>query len=82
MKRLRVRGLGRVREDENVSECDEIHIELDHGRTLTIRRESLSGEDGINLFAGIDREGRTANARFVIRAPNFAHVHLSIEQAK
>jgi hypothetical protein len=82
MKRLRGKGLGRLRETDNGFECDEIELELDHGRTLTIRRETLAGEDGITLYAGIDREGRTANARFVIRAPNFGHVHISIEQAK
>jgi hypothetical protein len=82
MKRLRGRGLGRLRESDNGFECDEIHLELDHGRTMTIRRETLTGEDGITIYAGIDREGRTANARFVIRATNFGHVHLSVEQGK
>lgn len=84
MKQLRGRGLGRLRETDNGYgfECDEIHLELDHGRTLILRRETLAGEDGITIRAGIDREGRTANARFVIGAPNFGHVHLSVEQGK
>ena len=84
MKRLKGGGLGRFRESDSGYgfECDEIHLELDHGRTITIRRETLTGEDGITIFAGIDREGRTANARFVLRATNFGHVHLSVEQGK
>ena len=56
--------------------------ELDHGRTLSIRRESVGGEDGVTLLTGIDRADRTADAHFVIRAPNFGQVHLSVEQAK
>lgn len=84
MKRLKGSVLGRFREsnDGQSFECDEIHLELDHGRTMTIRRETVAGEDGINICAGIDREGRLANARFVIRAPNFGQVHLSVEQGK
>ncbi len=84
MKRLKGRGLGRLRETDNgySFECDEIQLELDHGRTMTIRRETLAGEDGITIYAGIDREKRMANPRFVIRAPNFGLVHLSVEQAK
>ena len=82
MKRLKGMGLGRLRDTDGGFECDEIVLELDHGRTLTIRRDTIAGEDGITLDAGIDREGRTANARFVIRAPNFGRVHLSVEQAK
>ena len=42
----------------------------------------MGGEDGVTLLTGIDRADRTANARFVIRAPNFGQVHLSVEQAK
>jgi hypothetical protein len=75
-------GVGRLGEEGGKFECDEIVLELDHGRTLAIRRESAAGEDGVVLQAGIDRAGRTANARFVIRAPSFGQVHLSVEQAK
>jgi hypothetical protein len=82
MKRLKGLGLGRIRDDNGRFECDELVLELDHGRTLTIRRETIAGEDGITMSAGIERENQTANARFVIRAPNFGQVHLSIEQAK
>jgi hypothetical protein len=82
VKRLKGRGIARIRDEDGGFECDEIVLEFDHGRTLTIRRESIHGEDGIALFAGIDRAERTANARFVIRAPNFGQLHLSIEQAK
>jgi hypothetical protein len=82
MKRLKGMGLGRPRDTGGGFECDEIVLELDHGRTLTIRRETVAGEDGVALYAGIDRDDRTANARFVIRAPNFGQVHLSVEQAK
>ncbi len=82
MKRLRGMGIGRLRDEDGRFECDEIVLELDHGRKLTIRRESIGGEDGVTLYAGIERENQTANARFVIRAPDFAHVHLSVEPAK
>jgi len=82
MKRLKGMGIGRLRDEGGRFECDEIVLELDHGRSLTIRRETVAGEDGVTLYAGIEREERTANARFVIRAPNSGHVHLSIEQAK
>ena len=82
MKRLKGTGVGRLKDEGGRFECDEIVLELDHGRTLTIRRETVGGEDGVVLLAGIDRADRTANARFVIRAPNFGQVHLSIEQAK
>ena len=82
MKRLKGMGIGRLRDEGGRFECDEIVLELDHGRSLTIRRETVAGEDGVTLYAGIEREDRTANARLVIRAPNYGHVHLSIEQAK
>ena len=83
MKRLKGTCAGRLREDDSGRfECDEITLELDHGRVLTIRRESIGGEDGVELSAGIRREERSANARFVVRAPNFGFLHLSIEQAK
>ena len=82
MKRLKGTLSGRLREDGGRFECDEIVLELEHGRTLTVRRESVGGEDGIKLYANIEREERTANARFVVRAPNFGYLHLSIEQAK
>jgi hypothetical protein len=82
MKRLKGIGLGRLRDEDGRFECDEIRLELDHGRTVTIRRESARGEDGITLCADIERVDRTANARFVIRALNFGIVHLSVEQAK
>jgi hypothetical protein len=81
MKRLNGIGLGRIRDDGRF-ECDKITIELDHGRTITITRNSVSGEDGIELLADIQRNDKTANARFVIRADNFGQVHLSVEQAK
>ena len=82
MKRLKGTFSGQLREQDNRFECDEITFELDHGRLLTIRRESVGGEDGVQLFAGIAREDRTANARFVIRVPNFGILQLAIEQAK
>lgn len=82
MKRLKGTGVGRLRDTGGSFECDQIILELDYGRTMLIRRETVAGEDGISLYAGIDRDNRTANARFVIRAPNFGSVHLSIEQAK
>ena len=82
MKRLKGTRNGRLREDGGTFECDEIVLELDHGRTMTIRRESVSGEDGVVLLAGFERPDRTANARFVIRVPNFGSVNLSVEQAK
>jgi hypothetical protein len=82
MKRLRGMGLGRLCSEDGRFECDEIVLELDHGRTVAIRRETVGGEDGITLRADITREDRTANARFVIRAPNFGFVHLNVEQAK
>ncbi len=63
-------------------ECAEVVLDLDHGRSITIRRETVGGVDGIALHCGIDRTERTANARFVIRAPNFGVLHLSVEQAK
>jgi hypothetical protein len=49
---------------------------------LTIRREAVGGVDGIAVHCGIDRAERTANARFVNRAPNSGVMHLSVEQAK
>jgi hypothetical protein len=82
MKRLRGRSLGRIREEGDRIEFDQIVLELYHGRTLTLRRQTIAGEDGITLSAGIERKGRTANARFVIRIPNFGHVQLNIEQAR
>ena len=82
MKRLKGMGVGRLRDEGGRFECDQIVLELDHGRTLTLRRETVAGEDGITLCAGIDRDNRMANARFVLRATNFGQVHLSIEQAK
>jgi hypothetical protein len=82
MKRLRGTGVGRLKDEDGKFECDEIVLELDHSRTIRLRRKTLAGEDGIELIAGIDREDRTANARFVLRVPNFGQVHLSVEQAK
>lgn len=83
MKRLKGTFTGRSRDDDSRRfECDEITLELEHGRELTVRRVSVSGEDGVQLLAGISREERTANARFVVRAPNFGVLHLSIEQGK
>lgn len=82
MKRLTGIGLGRIRDEDGHFECDEIIIELNHGRTITICRDSVAGEDGITLNAGIERKDQTANARFVIRAENFGYLRLSIEQAK
>lgn len=82
MKRLRFKRGGLLRDNGDSFECDEIVLQLDHGRTITLRRESVAGEDGIVLHAGIDREERTANARFVIRAQNFGCLNLSVEQAK
>jgi hypothetical protein len=63
-------------------ECTEIILDLDHGRSIVIRREAITGSDGIVLSCGIDRADRTANARFVIRATNFGVIQLSVEQAK
>ena len=63
-------------------ECVEIILDLDHGRSIKIRREAVGGEDGITLYCGIDRADRTANARFVIRVSNSSVAHLSVEQAK
>lgn len=63
-------------------ECVEIPVELDHERTITIRRETICGADGITLTCGIDRAERTGNAAFVIRSPNFGVLHLGVEQAK
>lgn len=82
MKKLTGIGTGRIRESDGKFECDEIVLELDHGRSIMIRRESIAGADGIVLDAGINRPNQTANARFVIRVPNFGVVHLSVEQAK
>jgi hypothetical protein len=82
MKRLQGIGLGRIRDDDGKFECDKIIIELDHGRTITITRDSVAGDDGIAICAGIERKERTANGRFVVRVQNFGHLHLSIEQAK
>ena len=82
MKKLRATCSGRVHEHQDGHfECDEITLDLDHGRIVTIRRESLGGEDGIRLFCGIDRPNSTSNARFVIRA-GFNSVHLGVEQMK
>jgi hypothetical protein len=82
MKRLRGRGQGGFYQENGRFECDEIVLDLDHGRTLSIRRATVVGEDGIMLCAGIERDNRTANGGFVIRATNFAMLHLSIEQAR
>ena len=81
-KRLRVRMEGRVREDATYSECDSIVIELDHGRSIVVSRQSIRGEDGTQLAARIARENQTANACFAIRVPNFGLIHASVEQAK
>ena len=63
-------------------QCEKIVLDLDHGRSVVISRETVGGEDGITLTCGIDRADRTANARFVIRVPNSGVMHLSVEQAK
>ena len=60
-------------------ECVEIVINLDHGRSITIRREAIGGAVGLTLSCGIDRAERTANARFVIRAPSFGVLHVGVE---
>ena len=68
MKKLRGFGIGRIRDENGKFECDEIVLDLDHGRSLSIRRESVGGEDGLSLLAGIERADRLSNARFVNRA--------------
>jgi hypothetical protein len=82
MKRLRGRKTGEFRDETGSFECDELVLDIDHGRSVTIRREGVGGEDGIALFAGIDRNNRMANARFVIRAKNFGYLHVAVEQAQ
>lgn len=82
MKYLTGVGLGRIREDDGRFECDKITLELDHGRTLTITRGTVHGEDGIMLQAGIDRPNQMVNGRIVIRPINFGCLQLNIEQAK
>ena len=81
MKRLKFKRGGLLHDHGDSLECDEIVMELDHGRTVTLRRESVAGKDGITLYAGIEREDQLANARFVIRN-ELGHLHLNVEQGK
>lgn len=82
MKKLTGIYSGRLAGECGRFECDEITVELDHKRVLTIRRESVKGEGGITLFAGFSQDEKTANARFVVRPTNFGILNLTIEQAK
>jgi len=59
-------------------EAEEIVLELEHDRQITIRRT----KNGIQLFCDITRKNKTANAQFVIRAPNFGIIELSVGQIK
>jgi hypothetical protein len=63
-------------------DAERIVLELDHGRTISIQREDVSGADGLSLGCGIDRPSQIANGRFVVRVPNFGWMLLTVEQAK
>lgn len=63
-------------------EVDEIRIELDHDRVLSIRRDLVRGNDGVFAGFGTDRVGRTDGIRIVVRPVNFAAVQLTAETNK
>lgn len=63
-------------------DAESIEIELDHGRSISIRREEVSGSDGLEFHCGIERPNQTANGRFVVRVPNFGYLLLTVEPAK
>ena len=63
-------------------DAERIVLQLDHGREISIRREDVSGSDGLSLYCGIDRPNQAANGRFVVRVPNFGSLLLTVEQAR
>ena len=67
---------------ETPLDAESIVLRLDHGRQISVRRDDLSGSDGLSLYCGIERANQAANGRFIIRAPNFGSVLLTVERAK
>jgi len=64
-------------------DAEGIVIQLDHGREISIRRDDVSGSDGLSLYCGIERgPNQAANGRFVVRVPNFGSLLLTVEQSK
>lgn len=82
MKRLQGQINDRAKGQKTDFEADEIVIELDHGRRITIRRDRVRGTDGVEVEAGLEGENRINSSGFVIRTVNYGCVCLTIEQNK
>jgi len=67
---------------ETPFQCDEIIIELDHERRISISRGLIRGNDGIEISCGLGRSAATANAGFVVRPLNFSVIGITVEQVK